>query len=265
MCALALLRKPVAADNDPAVPGEPLRLDGVWQAGELAREDAVTPCGLAALAAELPGGGWPLGQLTEVLQIQAGQHEWRRLAPGLAARCARVPGPVVLVQPPHRPFGPGLQALGLDSQRLLVIDAPQPAQQLWVAEQALRCADAAAVVAWLPQASGTQLRRLQLAAQEHQALAFVLRDAPARHESSAAPLRLLVGAAAGGDDLAVEILKRRGPVLARPLALGLPAGPLAQLLDGPLARRLDSPRSAGRRPPARGRRHAVAGGAVRRA
>ena len=66
--------------------GTRLRLQGlpditgqaaVWRADELARNVGATrPTGHAALDAVLPGGGWPVGALVEVLQPQAGQGEW---------------------------------------------------------------------------------------------------------------------------------------------------------------------------------------------
>ena len=42
---------------------------GVWHADELGLADAqVVATGHAALDAELPGGGWPVGAMTELLQ-----------------------------------------------------------------------------------------------------------------------------------------------------------------------------------------------------
>jgi hypothetical protein len=75
--------------------GTRLRLQGlpditgqaaVWRADELARQAGATrPTGHAVLDAVLPGGGWPVGALVEVLQPQAGQGEWRLLLPALGA------------------------------------------------------------------------------------------------------------------------------------------------------------------------------------
>jgi protein ImuA len=75
------------------------------------------------------------------------------------------------------------------------------------------------------------LRRLQLAAQAHDGPAFVLRDVSAGVQPSAAPLRLRL-APAGPDELALQILKRRGPPLLQPLRLALPP-----VLSAPVRRR----------------------------
>ena len=200
----------------------------VWRSQDLALQEATLPTGHATLDAQLPGAGGPIGGAVELLQERAGQHVWQLLLPALAQRVAQQPGPVVLVNPPHEPFGPSLQAQGLPLPRLLKVQADKAAAHLWATEQALRCADVAAVLAWLPQAKATELRRLQLAAQQHEQLLFVMRPLAAAHESSPARLRLRLE---GTQELRVHILKRRGPPLERPLQL--PAHPprLAALLE----------------------------------
>ncbi|MCY7306832.1 MAG: translesion DNA synthesis-associated protein ImuA [Rhodoferax sp.] len=200
----------------------------VWRADELARASAaVLATGHAALDAQLPGGGWPVGALVEILQAQSGQNEWRLLLPALARARA---GPVLLVGPPHMPFVPGLAAQGLACERLLWITAVTPASRMWASEQALRCAEVAAVLAWLPQARADQLRRLQMAASEHAKLLFVMRPASAQAESSPAVLRLLVAAQPDSDALRLELLKRRGPPCTQPLVMPARSGRLSALL-----------------------------------
>ncbi len=207
-----------------------LAIGAVWRADELARQAGATrPTGHAALDAVLPDGGWPVGALVEVLQPQAGQGEWRLLAPALAARAesGRTDGALVLVNPPHRPFVPALAAQGLDPARLLMLQGPtlarDAAARVWACEQALRGAGVAAVLAWLPQVRPEQLRRLQMAAQNFQQQLFVMRPLAAQHEASPAVLRLALEAGEDADVLSVRLLKRRGPPLSTPLVL--PARP----------------------------------------
>lgn len=201
----------------------------VWRADEPgAQEVAVLPSGLAALDAALPGGGWPVGALVELLQVWPQQHVWRLLAPALAQAVRAQDGPVVLVAPPHPAFVPGLAARGLPASRLLWVKADGAASRLWAAEQALRCAEAAAVLAWLPQAQGPQLRRLHLAAQQHRRLLFVMRPQAAQGQASPARLRLRIEP---GEPLKVHVVKRRGAPLASPVLLPAQHDLLSQLLQ----------------------------------
>jgi protein ImuA len=199
----------------------------VWRGGDCVQGEAVIATGHPALDAQLPGGGWPLGSVIEVLQQREAQHAWQLLLPALAQAVRERTGPVVLVDAPLEPFGPSLQAQGLPLARLLQVRAGKATARLWAAEQALRCADVVAVLAWLPQVRNAELRRLHLAAQQHGRLLFVFRGMDARNESSPARLRLAVD---GVDDLRVRILKRRGPPLQAPLVLPAHPARLAALL-----------------------------------
>ena len=208
-------------------PPSPDEVAGVWRADQLARSlQATLPSGHTVLDAQLPGGGWPLGSLTEILQAQSGLFEWRLLLPALqaAARSA----PLVLVGAPHLPHLPVLASLGIAPDRVVRIEARTPAERLWAAEQALRCKELGALLAWLPQVRSEQLRRLHLGGSTAQALVFAMRVIDAQRESSPAPLRLAVQAGEG-TQLAVQIVKRRGPLLEQALALDAPLPVLAAL------------------------------------
>ena len=211
----------------------------LWRAHQLGRPvgEGLTTC-FAELDAVLPGGGWPRQALTELLLPQLGMGEIRLLAPALAAlqaqqRC------VMLFDPPALPFAAAWAACGLDAQQLYVVRSrtwprgrlhaarqvrpPRPAADLlWALEQALKSGHVGAVLAWLPpQVPVDALRRLQLAAQGHDGLAFLLRDDACRQHASPAPLRLCLQMPEV-DRLRVQLLKRRGPPLAQPLLLRLP-------------------------------------------
>ncbi|MDP3082599.1 MAG: hypothetical protein Q8N44_02745, partial [Rubrivivax sp.] len=57
----------------------------LWRAHQVGRQPTATrPTGFAALDAELPGGGWPAGMLSELLLPHPGVGEIRLLAPALA-------------------------------------------------------------------------------------------------------------------------------------------------------------------------------------
>jgi protein ImuA len=200
----------------------------LWRGDELGRAVAeVQPTGFAALDRELPGGGWPCRGLTELLQPQPGTLEWRLLGPALRALALAGRG-IVLVAPPWRPHLPGLRQVGLDERQLVWVQAETGAERLWCTEQLVK-ANFGALVAWLPQARPEQVRRLQVCALASEGLVFLCRPAAARHESSAAPLRVL---ARPRPDWALElqVLKRRGPALDEPLVLQAVPGSLQAVL-----------------------------------
>ncbi len=222
----------------------------VWRASELSDERLHTlDTGYAELNRELPGGGWPQGALIEILQPQAGQHEWGLLAPVLAALQMTKFNPstpqhaktlLVLTGAPYLPFGPALRARQLAMHRVLSVhtDAGHAPALLWATREALQCADVAAVLAWLPDARSAHLRRLQIAAHTHHKLLFVFRPLRAQQESSPAPLRLLLQGHASahdargqGADVQVQILKRRGPPLTTSLHLATRPARLSALLQ----------------------------------
>ena len=195
----------------------------VWRAQSLGHTpEPGLPSGFASLDAELPGNGWPLGTLTELIAREPGVGELRLLMPCLRqiSREGRV---IVLLAPPHLPYGPALSSFGIDLQRLLIVQATQAADRLWAVEQTLKSASFGCLLAWLsPERTRPEhLRRLQLAAQGTQGPVFLFRSLAAQFESSPAPLRLLLLPRAG-QTLSMQILKRRGPVLTQPLLLDLP-------------------------------------------
>jgi hypothetical protein len=204
-----------------------LRTD-VWRADRFGSTGiAALPSGFAALDAQLPGGGWPLGMVTELISRESGIGELRLLMPVLR-KLTRERRAVVMLGPPHVPYAPALASFGIDLAYLIVVQAPQAADRLWAVEQSLRSASFGALLAWLPQqpTRPEHLRRMQLAAQGAQGPAWLFRPLPAQFESSPAPLRLLL-LPRPRQRLSVQVLKRRGPLLAEPLLLELPQPPTA--------------------------------------
>lgn len=182
----------------------------MWRGSELgSRLGPVQPTGWALLDQELPGGGWPTRSVTEVLTAQPAVLEWRLLGHALKAITDKG-GQIVVVGPPCAPHFPGLLHEGFRNSQFVWIQADAPAERLWVAEQLIKSNAAGAVLAWLPQARPEQIRRLQVCAQGCEGLVILFRASSARHDASAAPLRLSV--TAGLDwALQVEVFKRRGP------------------------------------------------------
>ena len=204
-------------------------------AGRLWRGDALsasllpsTPSGFRALDSELPGGGWPSRCLTELLLAHPGVGEIRFLATTLAS-LTHNGREIVLLAPPHVPDPAGWEQLGIDMRRVLIVRAARPADRLWALEESLKSSAFGALIAWLPEekalARHDALRRLQSAAASADGLTFLMRPTAAQYHASPAPLRLALatGQPVGQRrTISVQLLKRRGPVLARPLTLILP-------------------------------------------
>jgi len=194
----------------------------LWLASQLARGSLRgVPTGYPSLDAELPGGGWPTGGLTELLQRQPGIGELRLLRPALAARSTR---PLAMLAPPHAPQALALANWGIAPERLLWIDAPRTADALWATEQILRAGTCGAVMLWQSHLRNDALRRLNLAAQASDTLFFVVRPAACARDASPAPLRLALEPAEGG--VTVQFVKRRGPQQEAPLFVALDPSPI---------------------------------------
>jgi hypothetical protein len=195
------------ADHDENSLRELLKHPGIWRRSSSAQQQTrALPTGLATLDAQLPGGGWPLGALSEILFDHDGIGELDLLMPALAELTQRRQR-VVFVTPPYIPYAPALDAHGLDLRYVVQIDSA-PTEGSWSAEQCLRSGSCGAVLSWMQQGDYTQLRRLQLAAESGDALAFLFRPARAADKPSPAALRLHLHSSA--DQVDIEILKCRG-------------------------------------------------------
>lgn len=210
----------------------------LWRAESIDADDhrPVQPSGFAALDAELPGGGWPQGQLIELLLDTPGIGELSLLAPALTAACSQRNSVCVLplAQPATAgsraahavplPYAPAWQTAGIDCQRCVFVQPATPRETWWTLEQSLRSGHLGAVIGWLPDsgAHGSDadfraLRRLHLLAAQRQALVFVLRST--RHARSPSPAALRLQLTQHDGLLQVQVLKRRGRPLLEPVAM----------------------------------------------
>ena len=118
------------------------------------------------------------------------------------------PGWIAWVAPPFQPYPPALQQRGIDLSRMLIVRPKNAGEILWSAEQALSSGTCAAVLLWPEMLDDQGSRRLQLAAEKGHSWAIAFRPLAARHEPSAAALRLELHSSAQGTR--VHILKSRG-------------------------------------------------------
>jgi hypothetical protein len=195
----------------PSAPLAPLSAAG--------RDTPAVPSGYAELDRHLPGRGWPLGALTELLAGPPGAGEFSLVLPALAAITAQGHW-AMLLDPPWVPYPPALRGHGVALERVMLIRTRSPGESLWACEQALRSVRGGAVLAWHDDPGFTRLRRLQLAARAGHKAAFLFRPLEAAARASPAALRLQVRAL--GEDVAVSILKCRGSPFREPIRLRRP-------------------------------------------
>lgn len=162
----------------------------VWKGQTGTAPSAAQPTGHARLDALLPGGGWPEAALSEILHAAEGIGELQLLWPTLA-RLSAAGERVVLVAPPHIPYPRAWLEAGVELQHLAWVEA-SGRDALWATEQCLRSGCCGAVLCWPQQADDRALRRLQVAAESGQTLAFAFRPLREAYNPSPAALRLAV-------------------------------------------------------------------------
>jgi cell division inhibitor SulA/protein ImuA len=195
------------------------RTPQLWRGREPNRNQRTLPTGHARLDARLPGGGWPLGAVTELITRNPGLGEFSLLFPALA-ELSRNGEWLILVDPPWIPYPAALHGHGLALERLLLVRSGSAKESLWACEQALAGSRGGAVLAWPEQLSFARLRRLQLAAEAGAKPAFLFRPESALHTASPAALRLHLSPAGNSprdgtrdsirDGTRIDILKCRG-------------------------------------------------------
>ena len=194
-----------------AIAGRTLRAEHIhpalWRASQLARPHGRhIDTGFNDLSAQLPGQGWPLGCLVEILAPQPGAGEMQLLRPALILSAKQR---IALIQPPYTPQIAAWANWGGQASQLLWIRPKHATDSLWATEQILRSDTFGAALLWQSTVRSQALRRLHLAAQQSNTLLVMLRSPAEARQPCAAPLRLGLRPAAQG--LLVSILKRRGP------------------------------------------------------
>jgi protein ImuA len=175
----------------------------------------VLPFDLPVLDAHLPQGGLPCGALHEV--APASEPDTPAAFGFLAAILGRIRNarPILLVTSPRalagfgRPYGHGLTYLGLDPSRLILVEAGDDKQALWVMQEALHSNVPAAVAGTLAARLDLKLsQRLHLAAGEAE-IPLVLLRPPDTMEASAAATRWRIGTAPAARDRFGIIVRAR--------------------------------------------------------
>lgn len=161
----------------------------LWRGRGQPSQQPTRTSGHAALDALLPGAGWPVGALTELLYDQHGLGELSLFLPAMV-ESARQRRRIALIAPPLQPNGPALAARGLDLEQVLLIVSERAADSRWAAEQCLRSGLFGVVLLWPGACGDHELRRLQLAAEPSQAISVLYRPTHCAKQASPAQLRL---------------------------------------------------------------------------
>jgi hypothetical protein len=186
----------------------------LWRGREPNRSQSTRVSGHKRLDEHLPGGGWPVGALTELITQQPGLGEFSLLFPALS-QISRDGQWLILIDPPWIPYPAALHGHGLALERLLLVRSGSSKETLWACEQALHGSQGGAVLAWPENPGFARLRRLQLAAESTGKLAFLFHPEQALASASPAALRLHLR----GDDHGsrIDILKCRGQRVREPI------------------------------------------------
>ena len=213
------MREPHTSANSPTAPRSFAEQERHWQRFGVHRasRQADMPSmstGWSALDRLLPGGGYPIGAVTELLSAAAGIGELSLLLHGLSVRMTEQPQrQLALVDPPGMLHAAALAQAGIDCARLPIVHCQDDAERVWCVEQMAQAQAFNAFVVWGDRLDTTALRRLQLAAEKAVCPVFVYRDIRRAAERSPAALRLAITATSEGQRL--EVLKCRGPAGAR--------------------------------------------------
>ncbi len=221
MATMTMANKPIST-TDPIT--SPLRASlpvGVWRGSEHAGRHGSCIQAHQTLDAWLPGGGWPLGSLNELLVDGPGCGEIGLVAPALRRLAGA--SDVVLLNPPATP---NVRAWRLSSQRLWRLRAQRHNDACWSAQTVLQSHAFGALLAWLDPIDPAALRRLHACAQASNILLFVFRPSTAAASFSPAPLRLALAPGAH-DQVQITVLKSKGPKPTKPLTLSRQAESLA--------------------------------------
>jgi len=193
---------------DPALDALLKSQPALWRGGDRYNDESAFPTGFASLDNALPGRGWCVGGVTELLASEHGIGELSLLLPALSRITSTQGQWAAFINPPYVPYAPALSNAGIRLDRLLIVDSKNDNDTLWASEQLLRTGLFTSVVAWVQRSSAQKQRRLQLAAEAGKSWATVYRPQHAAREHSPVSARLQLDIVAA--QLQVTLIKIRG-------------------------------------------------------
>jgi hypothetical protein len=162
-------------------------------------QSQVVSSGCSDLDSLLPRGGFRADGLVEWLsgQVGCGTGLWALHVASLAlamqdSRSGQTTQAIVVIDQDRTFYPPAAAGIGLDLQRLVIVQPRSSSDTIWAVDQALRCPAIAAVWANLPRLDPRDFRRFQLAAEEGRTLGLLLRPLTARGKPSWSDVQLQV-------------------------------------------------------------------------
>lgn len=176
----------------------------VWRLNEAQSSVAFISTGFTELDQAL-AGGWPQHTVID-LQSQTGIGELRLLVP-LLQHQQQYGKLLVFISPPARLSSQMLAQAGIQLTQVLVLQPKNAKEAFWAAEICLKSGCCSIVLQWQSQLSVTQLKRLQLSAEQGQASHILLRPL---QQQLALPVALSLQLMPSPVGLTIHIVKRRG-------------------------------------------------------
>lgn len=178
----------------------------VWQANQQQQNSRSDSSGYQELDELLQGGFVQTGVVDVDSPIGIG--ELRLLLPLLYARHQSKQRLLVFIAPPMQVNGEMFAHCGFDLSNLLVVQPHSAAHALWSAEQCLKSGVCHSVLLWHQTLEVAQVKRLQLAAQQGEALQFIFRH---HHQLQLSlPVCLAMKLRATEQGIGVQVTKRKG-------------------------------------------------------
>lgn len=177
----------------------------VWQGNQHQQDLAGDSTGYAELDQALQGG-FPQSGVIDI-HSPIGIGELRLLLPTLRYR-QQHKRLLVFIAAPMQINGEMLAEFGIALEQILIIQPDSAEHALWSAEQCLKSGCCHTVILWHQQLEIAQAKRLQLAAEQGDALHIVLRQS--RQLSLSLPVSLAMKLSAHEQGVEVQITKRKG-------------------------------------------------------
>ena len=184
----------------------------VWLAKDIARQTfSGISTGYENLDAALPNDGWPDSGLVEITYQSMGNGELRLILPALKQLSQSQNKWIAWIDPPLIPYAPGLQSLGVDIGKILLVHTKKVKDMLWSLEKSCKSKNCSAVLAWTNRTlKFKETQRLQLAAKMGGSLVYLFHPLSHMSESSSASeLRLALRPTEKSGTIKVDIKKRR--------------------------------------------------------